>query len=77
MKFELRKWNLEDSQDVAYYANNKKIAANLRNVFPYPYILADAEGYIRTISNLSNASWQSRFTASVIIPLPQNSSASQ
>lgn len=48
MKFELRKWNLEDSQDVAYYANNKKIAANLRNVFPYPYILADAEGYIRS-----------------------------
>lgn len=48
MKFELRKWNLEDSQDVAHYANNKKIAANLRNVFPYPYTLADAEGYIRS-----------------------------
>lgn len=48
MNFELRKWNLEDSQDVAYYANNKKIAANLRNVFPYPYIFADAEGYIRS-----------------------------
>ena len=48
MKFELRKWNLEDSHDVAHYANNKKIAANLRNVFPYPYTLADAEGYIRS-----------------------------
>lgn len=46
MEFELRKWNLADSQDVAHYANNKKIAANLRNVFPYPYTLADAEGYI-------------------------------
>lgn len=48
MEFELRKWNLADSQDVAHYANNKKIAANLRNVFPYPYTLADAEGYIRS-----------------------------
>ena len=48
MEFELRKWNLADSQDIAHYANNKKIAANLRNVFPYPYTLADAEGYIRS-----------------------------
>lgn len=48
MEFELRKWNLADSQDVAHYANNKKISANLRNVFPYPYTLADAEGYIRS-----------------------------
>lgn len=48
MKFELRKWNLADSQDVARYANNKKIAANLRNAFPYPYTLEDAEGYVRS-----------------------------
>ncbi len=48
MEFELRKWNLADSQDVSHYANNKNIAANLRNVFPYPYTLADAEGYIRS-----------------------------
>lgn len=48
MKFELKKWDLEDSQDVAHYANNKKIAANLRNVFPYPYTLEDAEGYVRS-----------------------------
>lgn len=48
MKFELKKWDLADSQDVAHYANNKKIAANLRNVFPYPYTLEDAEGYVRS-----------------------------
>lgn len=48
MKFELKKWDLEDSRDVAHYANNKKIAANLRNVFPYPYTLEDAEGYVRS-----------------------------
>ena len=48
MKFELKKWDLEDSRDVAHYANNKKIAANLRNVFPYPYTLEDAEGYVHS-----------------------------
>lgn len=42
----LRKWMPGDAADVAHYANNPKIAANLRNVFPYPYTLKDAEGYV-------------------------------
>lgn len=42
----LRRWSLEDKADVAYYANNKKIADNLRDVFPYPYKLKDATNYI-------------------------------
>lgn len=42
----LRKWMPEDAADVAHFANNPKIAANLRNVFPYPYTLKDAEGYV-------------------------------
>ncbi|WP_167958256.1 GNAT family N-acetyltransferase [Anaerosporobacter faecicola] len=46
MNFELRKWKVEDAEDVAFFANNKKIADNLRNVFPYPYTLEDALGYV-------------------------------
>ncbi len=46
MDFELRKWRHEDAADVAEAANNKKIAANLRNVFPNPYTLADAQWYV-------------------------------
>lgn len=46
MDFKLRKWKLEDIPDVAFYANNEKIAANLRNVFPYPYTEQDAEAYV-------------------------------
>lgn len=45
-QFDLRKWSMADVEDVAHYANNKHIAANLRNVFPYPYTLEDAEGYV-------------------------------
>lgn len=48
MNFELQKWKLEYIADVARYADNEKIAANLRNVFPYPYTRQDAENYVRS-----------------------------
>lgn len=44
--FQLRKWKTDDIESVAKHANNKKIADNLRNVFPYPYTLNDAERYV-------------------------------
>ncbi len=44
--FNLRKWSMTDVSDVARYANNEHIAANLRNVFPYPYTLEDAKVYV-------------------------------
>lgn len=46
MDFELRKWRMEDAQSIAYHANNKKIADNLRNAFPHPYTQKDAEAFI-------------------------------
>ena len=46
MQFVLREWRESDAASVARYANNQKIAANLRNVFPYPYTLSDAQAYI-------------------------------
>ncbi|MDO4270459.1 MAG: GNAT family protein [Eubacteriales bacterium] len=46
MNFTLEKWNARFIDDIAACANNKKIAANLRDVFPYPYTRADAEGYV-------------------------------
>lgn len=46
MDFELRKWRHEDAKDIAKEANNAKIAANLRNVFPYPYTMEDAQWYV-------------------------------
>ena len=46
MNFELLEWNPVFTADVARFANNKKIADNLRDVFPHPYTLSDAEAYI-------------------------------
>ena len=39
----LREWRQSDAAGVAKYANNGKIACNLRDVFPHPYTLTDAE----------------------------------
>ena len=44
--FTLRPWRQTDAEAVAAAANNPSIAANLRNVFPSPYTLADAERYV-------------------------------
>ncbi len=46
MNFELRKWRHEDAEDVAKVADNPHIEANLRNTFPNPYTLADAQWYV-------------------------------
>lgn len=42
----LRPWLPADAEPIAAAANNPKVAANLRNVFPSPYTLADAEWFV-------------------------------
>ena len=42
----LRPWRMSDIPDVARCAANPKIAANLRDCFPYPYTEADARDYV-------------------------------
>ena len=46
MEWKLRQWREKDAESIAAYANNKKIADNLRNAFPHPYTLSDAQEYI-------------------------------
>lgn len=46
MDFALRNWKYEDAISVASYANNIKIARNLRDAFPFPYTIDDAEQFI-------------------------------
>jgi len=51
MNFELRKWRMDDIENVAHYANNEKIACNLRDAFPYPYTEKDAKSYVEACTN--------------------------
>lgn len=44
--FVLRPWRRTDAESIAAAADNPKIAANLRNVFPSPYRLSDAERFV-------------------------------
>lgn len=42
----IRKWNSEDRDSLAEYANNISIWNNLRNYFPHPYTLEHADSWI-------------------------------
>lgn len=46
MKVILREWNKKDTVLLTELANNKLIADNLRDHFPNPYTLKDAEEWI-------------------------------
>ena len=46
ISFILRPWQPSDAEAIAEAANNVKIAANLRNIYPSPYTLADAKWYV-------------------------------
>lgn len=47
MHVTLRKWTESDKNSLARYANNEKISDCLRDAFPYPYTVEDAEFFIR------------------------------
>ena len=47
--FILRPWRLDDTDSLALHANNSKIAMNLRDGFPNPYLRADAVKWIKMV----------------------------
>ncbi len=48
---ELREWSYEYAGEIVRFANNKKIADNLRNIFPYPYTDENARQFIEFCMN--------------------------
>lgn len=46
MNCRIRKWEIEDAEQLAETLNNKKIQDNLRDGLPFPYTPNDAQGYI-------------------------------
>src|SRR5512133_2076994 len=45
----LRPWGISDASQLALIADNKKIADNLRDGFPFPYSLKDAYDWLNII----------------------------
>lgn len=53
-KILLRKLVFDDAPSMALQANNYNVAKNLRNAFPHPYTIKDAEFFIENIANNPN-----------------------
>lgn len=51
MKVHLREWRKEEAELLAKLANNKKIADNMRDLFPNPYTIGDAMKWIAANEN--------------------------
>ncbi len=46
----IRDWQMEDAPSISKYANNRKIWQNLRDGFPNPYSIHDAEVFITRVN---------------------------
>lgn len=51
MNINIRKWQIEDLDDLVYYANNKNIADNLADEFPYPYTAESGQQFIQRVAS--------------------------
>jgi RimJ/RimL family protein N-acetyltransferase len=49
----LRDFNKNDAPAIAKYANNPRIAAQVRDGFPHPYHLSDAEAFLAMVTQAS------------------------
>ena len=46
----VRPWRREDARSIAHWADNPRIARNMRERFPHPYTLGDAKRWIRAVN---------------------------
>ncbi len=52
--FILRKFDASDATSIAYHANHFESWVNLKDVFPYPYTIGNAEDFIQMAQGSSN-----------------------
>jgi RimJ/RimL family protein N-acetyltransferase len=48
-KYLLRPWHQDDAGSLVKHANNRNVAKNLRDGFPYPYALPDAKTWLNQL----------------------------
>ena len=49
----IRELDSDDLASLAEYANNPKVAINLRDAFPNPYTLEDAENFLKMAESMN------------------------
>ena len=50
MECRIRRWRIEDANDIAETLNNKKVLDNLRDGIPFPYTAEDAKEFIQAMN---------------------------
>ena len=45
----VRDWRMEDAESMAKHANNRRVSINLRDRFPYPYTIQDANNFLERV----------------------------
>jgi len=50
MNYKLRPWNIHDISSLVKYANNREVAKNLTDKFPFPYTEAHGKSFIEFAS---------------------------
>ncbi|HXG66254.1 MAG TPA: GNAT family N-acetyltransferase [Blastocatellia bacterium] len=51
--FIIRNWQSGDEESLVRHANNRKIWRNVRDAFPHPYTLADAQQWIQYANSMN------------------------
>jgi len=49
----IRTWRWNDWESIARHANNWRVWIDLRDRFPYPYTVADAENWLRSVRQMT------------------------
>ena len=47
----IRPWRLDDADSLASHANNRKVWIALRDLFPHPYTMEDADTFLKSVIN--------------------------
>jgi RimJ/RimL family protein N-acetyltransferase len=48
----VRSWRWDDRESIVRHANNRKVWINLRDRFPHPYTLGDADRWLRLVGQM-------------------------
>lgn len=47
----IRPWRLDDAESLVKHANNRKVWIALRDIFPHPYTIEDANTFLESVIN--------------------------
>jgi [ribosomal protein S5]-alanine N-acetyltransferase len=55
--FAVRDWQPDDAPSLARHANDRRIWLNMRDAFPHPYTVADAEAFLAFVADMQPRSY--------------------